>query len=432
MSVGSSPVTARGRRAPASILTWLAQYRADHGLQVRRTLLDGMPGWHFDDLGNLVHQTGRFFSVRGLETFDVDSRQVVESGPILLQRDVGVLGIITRRIGGVAHYLMQAKIEPGNPGQVQVSPTVQATRSNYDRAHGGGATAYLDWFLPTPSGQVEADSLQGEHSAVFFHKHNRNMIISVDQDIPESESHRWLTRTELRDCMWQDHVLNMDSRCVLAHLPTLPVGPSRHTDAEVQSWLTSLRATDLAEARLVGLDQVPYLGDRGVIQASADFRVVGVQVSGGNREVVGWSQPLVEYTSTREELLLVAEHRGEPHLLIQARREAGSRAGFEAYPSVTHVGRDSPLSEELRELALSSQAEIVYSTVHSEEGGRFLGANSRYTIARVPDAVMERPLPAGYLWVTPAQAQMLTMGSYTVSVQMRTMLAVLTTGCVVL
>ena len=34
-------------------------------------------------------------------------------------------------------YLLQAKVEPGNINKIQISPTVQATRSNYLRIHGG-------------------------------------------------------------------------------------------------------------------------------------------------------------------------------------------------------------------------------------------------------------------------------------------------------
>ena len=32
---------------------------------------------------------------------------------------------------------MQAKVEPGNINSIQLSPTLQATRSNYTKAHGG-------------------------------------------------------------------------------------------------------------------------------------------------------------------------------------------------------------------------------------------------------------------------------------------------------
>jgi oxidase EvaA len=37
-------------------------------------------------------------------------------------------------------------MEPGNINKVQLSPTVQATESNYTRVHGGKAIKYLNFF----------------------------------------------------------------------------------------------------------------------------------------------------------------------------------------------------------------------------------------------------------------------------------------------
>ena len=43
-------------------------------------------------------------------------------------------------------YLLQAKAEPGNINKIQISPTVQATKSNYTRVHGGKEIPYLRYF----------------------------------------------------------------------------------------------------------------------------------------------------------------------------------------------------------------------------------------------------------------------------------------------
>ena len=45
------------------------------------------------------------------------------------------------------HCLMQAKMEPGNVNPLQLSPTVQATRSNYTQVHRGTGTRYLEYFV---------------------------------------------------------------------------------------------------------------------------------------------------------------------------------------------------------------------------------------------------------------------------------------------
>ena len=78
---------------------------------------------------------------------------------------------------------MQAKIEPGNINLVQLSPTLQATRSNYTCVHKGKKPLYLDYFTGEKNVYVLVDQLQSEQGARFLHKRNRNIIVEV----PENE-----------------------------------------------------------------------------------------------------------------------------------------------------------------------------------------------------------------------------------------------------
>ena len=41
---------------------------------------------------------------------------------------------------------MQAKIEPGNINKIQLSPTIQATKSNFTQKHGGRKTELFGIF----------------------------------------------------------------------------------------------------------------------------------------------------------------------------------------------------------------------------------------------------------------------------------------------
>ena len=56
-------------------------------------------------------------------------------------------------IDGRLYFLMQAKVEPGNVNKYQISPTIQATKSNFTRAHGGKTPLFFDYFKL----QVESD-----------------------------------------------------------------------------------------------------------------------------------------------------------------------------------------------------------------------------------------------------------------------------------
>src|SRR4051812_20012876 len=152
--------------SPEQFEQWFAERSAAQVHEVTPIPFGRLRNWSFDpDGGNLRHDTGKFFSVAGLRV-EIDEGPVRHwSQPILLQPEIGLLGIAVREIDGVLHLLMQAKAEPGNPNGVQLSPTVQATKSNYTGVHRGRGVPYIEQFIAVEPGRVIADVLQSEHGA---------------------------------------------------------------------------------------------------------------------------------------------------------------------------------------------------------------------------------------------------------------------------
>jgi dTDP-4-oxo-alpha-D-xylose 2,3-dehydratase len=109
----------------ALLESWISARRQRSPFRVHRVGFDELAGWRFEpESGGLVHDTGRFFSVQGIHV-ETNYGSVAEwSQPILDQPDRAILGILAREIDGVLHFLMQAKMEPGNENTVQISPTV--------------------------------------------------------------------------------------------------------------------------------------------------------------------------------------------------------------------------------------------------------------------------------------------------------------------
>jgi len=114
---------------------------------------------------------------------------------------------------------MQAKIEPGNINKVQVSPTIQATKSNFMQKHGGKKPAYLEYFINAAPSEIMVDQLQSEQSSRFYKKRNRNVILIVDEPISESTTHKWMTLGQIKKLMRYDNLVNMDTRTVLSCIP---------------------------------------------------------------------------------------------------------------------------------------------------------------------------------------------------------------------
>lgn len=438
----SAEATAEGHgMRTADFPAWLAQRARAHRFTVDRIPFDELDGWSFaPETGNLGHHSGRFFTVEGLSV-TVDEGAVRSwQQPIIRQPEVGILGLLAKEFDGVLHFLMQAKMEPGNRNLLQLSPTVQATRSNYTGVHRGAGVKYLDYFTRPGRADVLTDVLQSEHGSWFYRKFNRNMLVEATGEVPLEEDFCWLTLGQIGELMHRDNLVNMDSRTIIACFPmAAPEHSAFGSDAELLSWFTIERSRHEVEIRRLPLAEVEgwRLG-RFWLDRPDDryFRMVAVSVEAGNREVTGWSQPLFEPRGVGVAAFVVRRIGGVPHLLVQAKVEAGFLDVVELAPTVQCVPDNSghlpgPDRPPFLDLVLGAgPADIRYEAIHSEEGGRFLNAESRYLFVEPGEAQAPLNPPAGYRWVTTGQLNSLAGHGHYVNVQARTLLACVNSGAV--
>ena len=127
------------------ILAWMKQQNEEVVSAIKQVPISELKGWSYRD-DRIRHDSGKFFSIDGIH-IETNYRNTPQwDQPIINQPEIGFLGFIVKKFDGVLHFLMQAKIEPGNLNIVQLSPTLQATRSNYTRVHGGKSPMYLEYF----------------------------------------------------------------------------------------------------------------------------------------------------------------------------------------------------------------------------------------------------------------------------------------------
>lgn len=451
----SAAVGRRRSREGSGFTQWWDQRHASARFDVRPVPFAGIDGWRFEQsTGNLRHESGRFFSVEGVRYRTGDGSWHTQ--PIINQPEVGILGLLVKEFDGVLHCLMQAKFEPGNLNTRQISPTVQATRSNFARVHRGGATPFVEYFRDPERGRVLVDVLQSEQGAWFWQKRNRNIVVQVDEDVPLHDDFRWLSVHELHCLLQVDDLVNMDTRTVLACMPLMPAEPrsgaqpgpftdallrsygdpgapgaaALHTLDEVRSWLTGERASCTWESRMIPLAAVT--GWTRTSEEVADderrrFRIMGVQVTAEGREVAQWSQPLLGTRGTGLSVFLVRSIGGVAHLLVRARPEPGLMGLVELGPTV-QVEPCADLAAALDGVPYAAHActadrgRTHFDTVLSEEGGRFHHARNRYRIIEVGDDV-PLDVAGGFCWLTVAQmTALLRHGNY-LNIEARSLLA---------
>ena len=127
-----------------------------------------------------------------------------------MQNEIGILGIIKNI--KTNKYLLQAKVEPGNINKIQISPTVQATKSNYSRIHGGKKIPFLEYFKK----KNKNFSLQTEQAFRYYNKKNSNIITFVSKKIDLDEKFRWFSKIEIYNLLKKKNFINMDTLSVFS------------------------------------------------------------------------------------------------------------------------------------------------------------------------------------------------------------------------
>lgn len=407
----------------SDILTWITKIRNSINCKITRCKFSEMQMWHLDYGSNIRHDSGNFFSIEGLNVSkNIGGNTIIWDQPIINQPEIGILGIICKEINGILHFLLQAKIEPGNVNVVQLSPTVQATRSNYTKVHKGNSPHYLQFFLNLDKYEIVVDQLQSEQGARFLKKRNRNVIIKLNNNdnLKLEDNFCWLTLKQIYDLIKIDNLINMDTRTVLSclnffidsqfHLNKLLTrangnwnklvlnslvinSSSNNSYVDIFSWITQLKSESFIKIKtknIIDLDkwvvndyEIEHIEQR-------FFKVIAVNAHIENREVSNWFQPLIEQRQSGLTGFLAKKINGVLHFLVQARVEAGNLDILELAPSVQCItGNYLEPDWEIPYLEYFvdkiSQKKIVYNSVQSEEGGRFYHDQNRNIIILLDD-----------------------------------------------
>ena len=206
--------------ATEELLSWIEDLNNSTLVNICECSINDNSFWFYDDYsGEILNRKRSFFSITGIRRYEGEN--LIKEQPIINQPEIGYLGIICLEINGVLHFLMQAKIEPGNVNCVQISPTIQATKSNFTRAHGGKLPCYFELFENSQKYEVIYDQIQSEQAGRFYKKRNRNMIMIVDEEFEVFPTFRWMTLGQIKKLMEVDNLVNMDTRTVLSGIPLI-------------------------------------------------------------------------------------------------------------------------------------------------------------------------------------------------------------------
>lgn len=434
------------------LLTWIAQKNSETKINIKKIdyAYDGF--WYYDkEKMGILNRNGSFFQIKGLVKKEDGGAY---EQPIIIQNEIGYLGIIGKVINGVLYFLMQAKIEPGNVNKIQISPTIQATKSNFMQAHGGKQPAYLEYFSNKHSYEIVADQIQSEQSSRFLGKRNRNIIIIVDDDVEALESHRWMTLGQIKQLMHYNNLVNMDTRTVISCIPfslrdftyrelshikglfskdsffnSMFFGGGGSYINKIYQYMNEVKMLDKTDVDLVDLFSLNAwtLKNGEFSSPSGEFKIVYCDIEIEGREVRRWQQPLLQAIGESTFGLIYCIDHDIMKFLIQTKSEVGCFDKIEIGPSVQLGSNDYMHTNIVDDLFIANArkgAGVEFEGIFSEEGGRFYHEQNHNVIMQIQKDDL-KVLPNGYFWVDFQTINILIQFNNCLNIQLRNLLSIL-------
>lgn len=437
------------------LIAWIEQLNETTHISIKEKSIYQDTFWFYDDYnGEVLNRKRSFFSIKGMRRFE--NGEFVGEQPIIIQPEIGYLGIICKEIDGILNFLMQAKIEPGNINCVQISPTIQATKSNFTRTHGGKLPAYFELFENSYKYSVIYDQIQSEQATRFYKKRNRNMIIFVKEEIEVLPNFKWMTLGQIKKLMTIDNLINMDTRTVLSGLPIFNLLSQNNEEGKYIGLINNSILKSSLQKRInpeeflrvfyhinnykmfndTRISTVPLyelmdwdVNEYGIVcKTQAPFMVKYYDIEIEGREVQKWSQPLFKAIGMATFGLITSIIDGERKYLVKLKPEFGSFDKAEIGSTIqwepTHYLYDDDIIEKLFRERLEMKIGLLNDVILSEEGGRFYHEQNRNVIMDVPykDFTV---IPDGYIWVSLTGLSFMIQFNNILNIQLRNLISLI-------
>ena len=332
--------------------------------------ISSIKNWGYDKDQNYVHDSNKFFSIKSVKYNET------ENG-IIHQSDIGVLGILATTINDILHILVQFKEEPGNINKAQLSPTIQATKSNYSKAHGGSFPPYWEIFISIPKDNYIFDSLQPEQGLRYWQKFNQNVIAETEY-IEEQPGFKWMTLGQVLAFTRNDNSINSCLRSVLSLVSFNYENNDKNLNERVENFLLKSKKEYLNYGSLQNNIEKFYSKDKDSFEFFSqqdNFSVEGVKVDIQNREVPSWSQPIILESKNLYYVLLRFLNNNSISYMWSLCVEPGYVNGFVIGPTEIIKSDENDISTIKSELNKKYEKYGNIRKIHtinmSEEGGRF-------------------------------------------------------------
>ncbi len=388
------------------IKNWLKKQKKKHKLKVKVIKLKDIVKWKIDN-SKIYHKTKKFFKIVGIKVLTNFNKKNWDQ-PMIVQNEVGILGIIKNT--KTNKYLLQSKVEPGNINKLQLAPTVQATKSNYSRVHGGKKVPYINYFLKS---KKAIPSLQSEQGFRYLNKFNSNILLKTSKFIEIKPEFYWFNKNEIKELIKIRNIINMDTLSVFSSFMTkvkkdYPINSIR----KIYDWVKINNKKFFMKTKIVDLIKLKdwtYNSTKIEHKKKKHFSIIGINASTNKREIKNWSQPIIKGKEMAFAGFIKTKFNNIEHYLCRYTLKPGHKSGGISCTvntsDINNYSKNHTLNSNekyfIKKYFFSqySKKNIIYDNTLSDEGGRFYQCQIRYMISKLlyPDSIK---IPNNYIWIS--------------------------------
>ena len=348
-----------------SLKEFYLELNKEKAFEIKSVSINDLTDWKFDKKNNFVHNSGRFFSIKKIK-FNGE-----ESG-ILLQNEIGTLGLLSCVINDVLYFLIQFKKEPGNIVSAQLSPTLQATLSNQNQVHGGRSPRFLELFTDIEENNYLTNEPLPEQGYRYWRKFNLNSIV-LDKYFKETDEFKWMTLGQIYKFSEIDNSINSCLRSVLSLINNLGSKKiKKNTETIINKYKQKFQnKSSLGDSvnKFLNSDKNELL-----FQTNLDkFHIKGISINIEGREVKNWNQPIVYDPYLEEYMQIIIKDEENIYMLLKAHSEPGYEFGFTFGPTSIIKNKKGKVESQnlIEQFSQHGKVELIKKIQMSEEGARF-------------------------------------------------------------
>jgi oxidase EvaA len=284
-----------------------------------------------------------------------------------------------------------------------LSPTVQATKSNYTQVHGGKATNYINFFLKKKFKILSKFKL-AEQGTRYLTKKNYNCLIdSGNYKIKIKDNYKWIKKNELVQLSKRNNFLNMDTLSIIScSIKKIIEKKTILTFSEIIDKYSRFNKKNFIERKIISfkdLKKWTIHKYRIFDNQFKYFSIIGLKIITNCREISSWCQPIIKDHFKTFNGILICEKFGTMHYLLEVTLEPGfTKARFTSTVLIKNFNKIKKNNNERYFHFFKKRKGIVLNKKSSDEGGRFYKNEVHNVICLIKDYNIINK--KNYLWIS--------------------------------